>query len=144
MFVCITFPHADGDAPGQVQQWDSTKVVRHPSQRVAWGQTDRLSVATRVWETKSGRERGQVKGIKSASSALPESIGHNRWSLHRCYSGNMIGTWLLTALLAPPWASVSEQHRLHSCSFSSPATHWEDDREDERERKRRQVRWWVQ
>lgn len=61
LYFLLTFPHANANAPGQVQQCDPTKIICHSSQRVAGGQTDGLAVATRVWETKSRRHRSDVR-----------------------------------------------------------------------------------
>lgn len=72
LYCLLTFPHANANAPGQVQQCDPTKIICHSSQRVAGGQTDGLAVATRVWETKSRRHRSDVrdrmtKGLHNAT-----------------------------------------------------------------------------
>lgn len=55
-FPPLTFPHADGDAPCQVQQRHSTEVIRDSCQCVARRQTYGLAVAAGIWQTKSGRQ----------------------------------------------------------------------------------------
>lgn len=50
-------------------------------------------------------------------------IWHHSGSLHLCQDF-IIGTWFPMVLQAPPWASVSEQLPLHSCSCSNLTIHW--------------------
>lgn len=61
MSFFFTFPHANSNAPGQVQQCDSTKVIRYSSQCVAWGQTYRLAMASGIWQTKSKKKNKKQK-----------------------------------------------------------------------------------
>lgn len=56
----LTFPHADGDTPCQIQQCYSTKVIRDSSKRVARRQTYGLTVAPGIWQTKSGSPGCQI------------------------------------------------------------------------------------
>ncbi|KAF3844616.1 hypothetical protein F7725_007779, partial [Dissostichus mawsoni] len=75
LFFLLTFPHADGHAPCQVQQRDPTKVIRHSGQRVAGGQTDGLAMTTGVWETKSESEQGDRDTTQSCSQGALCSVG---------------------------------------------------------------------
>lgn len=117
----LTFPHANGDAPGQVQQCDSAKVISHSSQRVAWGQTYRLAMPPRVWETKSARESGKCVEVRLGFQSQQHTV-EDDWI---CGLDVPVRTWYLKGWQAPPWASVSGEPPLRSCFCSIPTTRWE-------------------
>lgn len=88
----FTFPHTDGNAPGQVQQCDTTKIICYSSQCVAWGQTDSLAMAPRVWETKSRTHKSGLNTREGHPNIrLPISTGHYRGLvLHVCVISRLV------------------------------------------------------
>ena len=133
VLFALLFPHLStcglqGLWPGPAMWLDQSHLSLQPAccrGKDKWTLHGDENLGDQIWK-REVRFKRKDQGRTSTSFLLSVSIGHNRCLMHLCWD-IAICTWFLGALQALPWASVSEESPLHSCSCSNLAIHWEED-----------------